>query len=78
MADAKICDNCKKIIEDVHITIKGYKVETKEKLGCELSKIEDFCSFNCLGEFAIKEQKLVDEAVQKVKEYEEKNKIVEA
>lgn len=71
MADAKICDNCKKVIEDVHITIKGYKVETKEKLGYEIGRIEDFCSFNCLGEFAFKEQKLVDEVLQKVEEYRE-------
>ena len=29
MAQVKICDNCKKIIDDVIIQIKGYKVEVK-------------------------------------------------
>ena len=77
MADAKICDNCKKVIEDIHIIMKGYKVETKEKLGYELSKTEDFCSFNCLSEFAIKEQKLVDEFLQKIEEHKIKADLVE-
>mgnify|MGYP003302310371 CR=1 FL=1 len=73
MADAKICDNCKKVIEDIRITIKGYKVETKEKLGYEVNRIEDFCSFNCLSEYAIEEQKLLDEIIQRIEEYSRKS-----
>lgn len=70
MANAKICDNCKKVIEDIRIKIEGYKVETKEKLGYELKHIEDFCSFNCLSEYAKKQQELLDEALKVIERYE--------
>lgn len=69
MANARICDNCKKVIEDVSITIEGYKVKTKEKLGYELKQIEDFCSFNCLSEYAKKQQTILDEALKVIERY---------
>lgn len=71
MADAKICDNCKKVIDDVSIVIKGYKVTTKEKLGYEIEHIEDFCSFNCLRDYAEKQQDLLEESLKVIKEYKE-------
>ena len=71
MANARICDNCKKVIDDVSITLKGYKVETKEKLGYEIGHIEDFCSFNCLKEYAEKQQKLLEESLKVIEKYKE-------
>lgn len=69
MANAKICDNCKNIIEDVSITIKGYKVETKEKLGYEINTIKEFCNFNCLAKYAKKQQELLDNALKAIDKY---------
>ena len=77
MANARICDNCKEVIDDVSITLKGYKVETKEKLGFEIIHIEDFCSFNCLGEYAKKQQELLEESLKVIEKYKEENTIPE-
>lgn len=77
MANARICDNCKKVIDDVSITLKGYKVETKEKLGYEIVNIEDFCSFNCLGEYAKKQQKMLEDTLKIIDKYTKEDIIPE-
>ena len=60
MANAKVCDNCGKVIDGIHISIKGYKVE---KIEYGIDGIEDFCSFNCLSEYAKKQQEILEDVL---------------
>lgn len=77
MAKAKICDNCGEVIDNVSITLIGYKVQTKKKLGYEIGSAEDFCSFNCLKGYAEKQQKMLEDALKIIDKYTEEDIIPE-
>lgn len=69
------CNNCKKIIEkdDIKINLLGYKVShnsssKKLPMGYGIEIPEDFCSFNCLSEWAKEQQKLLDDYMELAKE----------
>lgn len=72
MANAKICDNCKKIIDEVSIKLTGYTVTIKGKLRYEIQEMEDLCSFNCLIDYAKKQQEFLEESSKIIKECEKK------
>ena len=68
MAKAHCCDKCGKLIKDsdIRITIDGFSVlqnrdNKKMPKGFSIGKPEDFCSFDCLSEWAQEQQKLLDE-----------------
>ena len=71
--EIKICDNCEKRIDDFLIELQGYKVENKENLGYAIKRKQEFCSFNCLSEYAKKEQKLFEEAKKCIEKYMKNN-----
>lgn len=79
MANVCQCDNCKKIIDadDIKIKLIGYEVsqnrrKRKQPMGFGLMKPEDFCSFKCLAEWAMNEQKLLDDYIELGQKYDEK------
>ena len=68
MAKAHCCDQCGRLIKDsdVRITLDGFSVlqnrdNKKMPKGFSIGKPEDFCSFDCLSEWAREQQKLLDE-----------------
>lgn len=68
MAKAYMCDQCKKLIteDDIRISLNGYIVHHNDRnkempKGYEIRKPEEFCSFSCLSEWAIEQQKLLDD-----------------
>lgn len=84
MANVCQCDNCKKIIEenDIKINLIGYNVtqnlkSSKMPKGYEIKIPQDFCSFNCLSEWALKEQETLDEYKELAKKYEDNNDVGE-
>ena len=67
MAKAHCCDQCGKLIKesDIHINLDGFSVlqnrENNEMpKGFSIEHPEDFCSFTCLSEWALEQQKLLD------------------
>lgn len=68
MAKAFSCDNCGKLItdKDIRIVLNGYEImQNRENgempKGYDIGKPEEFCSFNCLSEWALNEQKMLDD-----------------
>ena len=68
MAKAHCCDQCGKLIKDsdIRITLTGFSVmqnieNNDMPKGFSIGKPEDFCSFLCLSEWALEQQKLIDE-----------------
>ena len=71
MAKAHCCDQCGKLIKDsdIRITLDGFSVfqnRGNERMpkGFSVSRPEDFCSFSCLSEWALEQQKLLDEYIE--------------
>lgn len=67
MAKAHCCDQCGKLIKesDIRINLDGFSVlqnrENNEMpKGFSIEHPEDFCSFTCLSEWALEQQKLLD------------------
>ena len=67
MANVCQCDNCKKIIgeDEIKINLIGYEVsqnrrKRKMPMGYSVGIPQDFCSFDCLAEWAMNEQKMLD------------------
>ena len=68
MAKAHCCDQCGKLIRDsdIRITLDGFSVlqnrenESMPK-GFSIGKLEDFCSCACLSDWALEQQKMLDE-----------------
>lgn len=70
VANAFSCDNCGNLIRgnDIRIELKGYSVYENQELtkmpkGYEIGWTEQFCSFNCLSEWAKGQQKLLDDYI---------------
>lgn len=68
MAKAHCCDQCGNLIKDsdIRITLDGFsglqnKKNKKMPKGFSIGKPEDFCSFSCLAEWALEQQKMIDE-----------------
>lgn len=68
MANAHCCDVCGKLIKDsdIRITLNGFSViQNRENndmpKGFSIGKPEDLCSFDCLSEWALETQKMLDE-----------------
>lgn len=71
MAKAHCCDQCGKLIKDsdIRITLDGFSVfqnrgNKRMPKGFSVSRPEDFCSFSCLSEWALEQQKLLDEYIE--------------
>lgn len=71
MAKSHCCDQCGKLIKDsdIRITLDGFFVfqnRGNERMpkGFSVSRPEDFCSFSCLSEWALEQQKLLDEYIE--------------
>ena len=71
MAKAHCCDQCGKLIKDsdIRITLDGFSVLQNEEnndmpKGFSIGEPEDFCSFTCLSEWALDQQKLLDEYIE--------------
>ena len=71
MAKAHCCDQCGKLIKDsdIRITLDGFSVfqnRGNERMpkGFSVSRPEDFCSFSCLSEWALEQQKLLDDYIE--------------
>lgn len=67
MSKVYICDQCKNKIadEDIRITLIGYDViQNREKVeypqGYRVMVPRDFCSFNCVSNWAAEQQNLLD------------------
>ena len=67
MAKAYCCDQCGKLIKDrdIRITLEGFSVFQNRKnndmpKGFLTGNPKDFCSFTCLFEWALEQQKLLD------------------
>lgn len=70
------CDNCKKLIgeDDIKIKLIGYEVlqnrkKRKQPLGYGVYVPADFCSFTCLSQWAIEQQKMLDDYIELGKKY---------
>lgn len=62
------CDQCGRVIKDtdIRVSIDGFSVihninNPKMPKGFSLQKPEDFCSFQCLANWALDTQKLLDQ-----------------
>ena len=71
MAKAHCCDQCGRLItdRDIRITIDGFSVlqnmeNNDMPKGFSIGAPEDFCSFTCLSEWALEQQKLFDEYIE--------------
>ena len=71
MAKAHCCDQCGKLIKDrdIRIILGGFSVlQNRENndmpKGFSIGDPEDFCSFTCLSEWALEQQKLLDEYIE--------------
>lgn len=71
MAKVHCCDQCGKLIKDsdIRITLDGfYVLQNRENndmpKGFSIGALEDFCSFTCLSEWALEQQKLLDEYIE--------------
>ena len=63
-----ICDQCKKMIaeNDIKIILTGYEVihnQTEQRLpkGYKIARPEEFCSFDCLAKWSIRQQELLND-----------------
>lgn len=76
MAKAHCCDQCGKLIKDsdIRIALDGFYVlqnQENEKMpkGFSVRHPEDFCSFSCLAEWALEQQKFLNEYGEIVEKY---------
>lgn len=77
MANACQCDNCKKIIgdDDIKIKLLGFEVSQNRKkrklpAGYGIQHPEDFCSFECMAEWALNQQILLNDYKKLAEKYE--------
>lgn len=80
MAKVCQCDNCKKIIgeDEIKINLIGYEVtqnrrKRKIPMGYSVGIQQDFCSFDCLAEWALNEQKILDDYIELANKIEQKS-----
>lgn len=80
MANVCQCDNCKKIIgeDEIKIKLTGYEVSQNRRkrkipMGYSVGFPQDFCSFDCLAEWAMNEQKMLDDYIELVNNMEQKS-----
>lgn len=76
MAKSYCCDQCRKLIKDsdIRIILDGFSVlQNRENgnmpKGFSIGKSEDFCSFRCLSEWALEQQKMLDEYLEIVEKH---------
>lgn len=72
------CDQCGKLIKDkdIRITINGFSVLQNQESnrfpkGFQVEKPEDFCSFQCLANWALEAQQMLDEYIKIASKFEE-------
>lgn len=77
MAKAHQCDQCGRLIQDkdIRITLDGYAVLQNRENGAmpkgfTIIQPEDFCSFQCLADWGLEQQKMLDEYLALSKKWE--------